>query len=132
MTIVDSEPLLPTTNHTQNNVLKPLPPSYEDGAIKYYLIWTLRFFIFAMSGSLSLKLSEKILDISISSKVPSFVYILILLILETLVVYPFTILIIGTLLGQSKFYGRIVYKGWGRFLLPTTIKEKWLTSSIWI
>ncbi|CAO3651629.1 unnamed protein product [Cunninghamella echinulata] len=85
-----------------------------------------------MSGSLSLKLSERVLDTILSLNVSKYIYILLLLLLETLIAYPLTVFTFGTLFGQSRFFGRLVYKGWGRFLLPKKIKEKWLASTIWI
>ncbi|KAI8060996.1 hypothetical protein BC940DRAFT_146078 [Gongronella butleri] len=51
--------------------------------------------------------------------------------LEVVGVYPLTVLLLGTFLGQRRFYGRLVYRGWGRWMLPQRAQQAWLASG-WI
>ncbi|KAI8334176.1 hypothetical protein BC941DRAFT_432302 [Chlamydoabsidia padenii] len=129
-----SEPLLlPTTTSRDESLrLEPLPPSYnQDGPFKYYFIWCWRFVVFSLTGSTSLRLCNLILQhlchITVSS-VGLIVYIILVTGLELVLVYPLTLALLGTILGQPRFFGRVLYKGWGQWILPLSTQQKWIQS----
>ncbi|ORZ10522.1 hypothetical protein BCR42DRAFT_441137 [Absidia repens] len=132
-----TDPLLLPTNGTSDAddelYLAPLPPfSDQSGAFRYYMIWTWRFLIFSATGGSSLRicnmLLQRLFHLSISS-VGLILYALLVTLLELLFVYPLTLFVIGSFLGQRRFFGRVIYKGWGSWLLPLSIRKKWVRSN---
>ncbi|SAL97050.1 hypothetical protein [Absidia glauca] len=123
----ESPLLLPTTTPLQDPLtLAPLPPSYtHDGPFKYYSVWIWRFVIFSLTGSSSLRLCNVMLQ---HTAISGLAYVLLVTVLELVCVYPLTLFIFGTLLGQRRFFGRVLYKGWGAWLLPLSLKKKWVQS----
>ncbi|KAI8080077.1 uncharacterized protein BX664DRAFT_342275 [Halteromyces radiatus] len=140
MTVPQTEPLLPRhasitviDDESRSVILPPLPPSIvHDGTLMYYMVWTWRLVIFSATGGTSLRLCNMILQQGLGitvARIGWILYGLLVSILELLFVYPFTLFIIGTIGCQRRFYGRVIYKGWGTWLLPWSVQKRWILSN---
>ncbi|ORZ03087.1 hypothetical protein BCR43DRAFT_482721 [Syncephalastrum racemosum] len=85
------------------------------------LLWFWRFCIFGIVGSCSLKVSQHILRLIFTE---TFWYYYLSLFLLELIVYTLMLVIVGSCLGQRRFFCGVALRMWG-WLLPSSTKERY-------
>lgn len=106
--------LLPSSQHD-------IEPRYvERRSYKYYLIWIWRFFIFALVGSSSVKVTRYLL-VSIAHLNNDRWYYYVAFFFAELVVYTVMIILVGSLLFQWRFFCLLGYKMWS-WAMPLKLK----------
>ncbi|KAI9491097.1 hypothetical protein BDB00DRAFT_834493 [Zychaea mexicana] len=89
---------------------------------KTVLIWIWRVIIFAITGSSSVAVTRSIMQHILGMTSPdNWVYYALFFVLE-LIVYTVMIVVIGSCLGQWRFFCLVACRMWG-WLLPAQIRE---------
>ncbi|KAI8365977.1 uncharacterized protein BYT42DRAFT_549968 [Radiomyces spectabilis] len=89
---------------------------------KFYLQWLLRFCIFGVTGSSSVAVTRAILHHLFNLQAGSWSYLCVFFVAE-LFVYSIMLFLIGTILGQWRFFSMVLFKMWG-WALSVKTREK--------